>query len=100
METALLYWCVSSHTTRRFDPYGTGPYVASQRSPPTEGNHMPADVKLISAAKKSHREATQGGMRAALALEEIADHLEAMRSDALGFHNELIAALKSIASQR
>lgn len=61
---------------------------------------MPADVKLISAAKKSQREATQGGMRAALALEEIADHLEALRSDALGYHDEVIAALKSIASQR
>jgi hypothetical protein len=60
---------------------------------------MPADVKGISAAKKAQREATQGGMRAALALEEIADHLEAMRLDALGYHNEVIAALKSLASR-
>ena len=66
---------------------------------PREGTHMPADVKGISAAKKVQREATQGGMRAALALEEIADHLEAMRSDALGYHNEVIAALKSLASR-
>ena len=64
-----------------------------------KGAHMPADVKGISAAKKVQREATQGGMRAALALEEIADHLEAMRSDALGYHNEVIAALKTLASR-
>jgi hypothetical protein len=79
--------------------------MAAGRTPPAnghrprEGTHMPADVKRISAAKKVQREATQGGMRAALALEEIADHLEAMRSDALGYHNEVIAALKSLASR-
>lgn len=46
---------------------------------------MPVDVNKITESRRAQREATQTDARAAIALEQIADTLEALRAEFVGF---------------
>jgi hypothetical protein len=59
------------------------------------------DIKKIAAAKKMRRDSTaQPEFRQAIALEEIADNLEAMRTEATVMYSELVAAVRALQSKR
>ena len=58
---------------------------------------MPTDVRKITESRRQKRENTQHDMRAALALEEISDTLEAMRADNIGLQVSLIRSLEGLA---
>jgi hypothetical protein len=61
---------------------------------------MATEVRKITESRKAQRDATQLEFRGPMALEQIADTLEAIRIDAAMFHDALVRSVQLNAPKR